>query len=1113
MTTAARPTWLPAVGGNSLRDTGRAALHQVSSRDLNHHTKLKRRQQGQNAPHEIDIEVLKARLQPKLTDAATDDAGEEKRALIEQISKLDADDHDDDDGPDSDGEQSRKSTDDDSDDDSDDEDDTADLLRELEKIKKERAEEKAREERLKAEEEQKVREESMLAGNPLLQLASEGGSSMGGNRDFSVKRRWDDDVIFKNQAKGQDERPKKRFINDVLRSDFHRKFMSKSFSDSECMLGNTLCHYELKSTSECYLKIRLDPAQCSTVNAAFYVLKAATQVQIYLKDFDTITMQKLTSAADRRKMFSESLEKLKAAISSKTWDVLSKLPMNNEALHVSYTCGRMTMLIDQCVRTLSEIDLQSPESLHFSQSFQRLRNECIAYVEETLSGSLSTPNPPAHLLLLVLETESAVTEFSFANKLPNVDIIIPKVADTDEKFKKASLNSDCNQVVAEKFFPLTRPDGTTDVYCEKDYFARLDLLCAKCGTALRGPHISALDRKYHLEHFTCSVCPTVFRQHDSYYERNGDVYCQYHYSVLFASKCGGCQTAVLKKFVEMSKDQVVQQWHPECYMVYKDQLVVQLWNVKVSFNHDIPSPMENSQGSEVEIERQKATLEKVGTILTVLSAFEESSAECIADMLIHFSNHQYQEGIYDAARFLGHVDAIFAGMDDIDHQALERSIPSYKTTSRREPRQLAKRIVHFFSLLSHAREPTARKETTKEMITIVTALANTLKSIIRTSLTSSIKLERKATETNAVLRFLTHLSSVGQQDDAYNRFSRAYNSENGTRSDLFFKGSEVVAYMDSHHTPEARFRAVPQTPVQYVGQPQYTSRDANTNDLYLTEQSVMDRIDVHRYALQELEVLFAGGILSPAQIQDLDSTPKQSVWSKVLGVINNKKPAKVKEGLFGVPLEVVLDRTGVESDILPGRKPILIPKFVDQCIRLLHGMDLSIEGIFRKNGNIRRLKEVADAFDANPETCEINEESPIQIAALLKKFLRELPEPLLTFKLYPAFIASQKLDMEKDRLQALHMICCLVPKPNFDLLMTLLEFLYFVSTYAVTENGGNRMDISNLATVIAPNILYLKSNDLISDESVLAVKAVEMLINHHKQLCLIPQNLLDSQQQ
>ncbi|KAK1023672.1 Rho-type GTPase activating protein Rga1, partial [Friedmanniomyces endolithicus] len=73
---------------------------------------------------------------------------------------------------------------------------------------------------------------------------------------------------------------------------------------------------------------------------------------------------------------------------------------------------------------------------------------------------------------------------------------------------------DCDKIVASKFFPV--PDQPPNQYplCETDYFRRLDLLCYACGGALRGSYITALDRKYHIEHFTCSVCPTVFGAQD-----------------------------------------------------------------------------------------------------------------------------------------------------------------------------------------------------------------------------------------------------------------------------------------------------------------------------------------------------------------------------------------------------------------------------------------------------------------------------------------------------------------------------------------------------------------------------------------------------------------------
>lgn len=114
-----------------------------------------------------------------------------------------------------------------SDDDDDDEDETAALLRELEKIKRERAEEKARQERERAEMQQATREEEIALGNPLLNLenALRGGQQGGagstageGAGGFGVKRRWDDDVIFKNQAAGADGGDKGGFINDLTRA-------------------------------------------------------------------------------------------------------------------------------------------------------------------------------------------------------------------------------------------------------------------------------------------------------------------------------------------------------------------------------------------------------------------------------------------------------------------------------------------------------------------------------------------------------------------------------------------------------------------------------------------------------------------------------------------------------------------------------------------------------------------------------------------------------------------------------------------------------------------------------------------------------------------------------
>ena len=90
----------------------------------------------------------------------------------------------------------------------DDDEDTAALMAELEKIKKERAAEKAAKDEATKKEEERIRMANILAGNPLLNTGSTSSNSEG---EFKVKRRWDDDVVFKNCAKGEHFLKRKKY--------------------------------------------------------------------------------------------------------------------------------------------------------------------------------------------------------------------------------------------------------------------------------------------------------------------------------------------------------------------------------------------------------------------------------------------------------------------------------------------------------------------------------------------------------------------------------------------------------------------------------------------------------------------------------------------------------------------------------------------------------------------------------------------------------------------------------------------------------------------------------------------------------------------------------------
>ncbi|KAL7088139.1 hypothetical protein ABFS82_13G156200 [Erythranthe guttata] len=221
MTTAARPTWAPAKGGN---EQGGARIfgpsQKYSSRDIAAHTTLKPRfcrREGQDTQDELQRRNLRDELEDRERRHFSSKEDRERRKggqlLLEGSRReledrivprsVDADDVD-------------AESDDSDDEDDDDGDDEEALLAELERLRKEKAEQKEREERQRQEEELQAKEEQLLRGNPLINNPT----------SFSVKRRWDDDVVFKNQARGETKLAK-RFINDTIRSDFHRKFLHK----------------------------------------------------------------------------------------------------------------------------------------------------------------------------------------------------------------------------------------------------------------------------------------------------------------------------------------------------------------------------------------------------------------------------------------------------------------------------------------------------------------------------------------------------------------------------------------------------------------------------------------------------------------------------------------------------------------------------------------------------------------------------------------------------------------------------------------------------------------------------------------------------------------------
>lgn len=923
--------------------------------------------------------------------------------------------------------------------------------------------------------------------------------------------------------------------------------------------------------------------------------------------------------------------------------------------------------------------------------------------------------------------------------------------------------NDCGEIVASKFFPVDAEDGSGQYpLCETDYFRRLNLLCHACGGALRGSYITALDRKYHIEHFTCSVCPTVFGAQDSYYEHEGNVYCHYHYSTQFAQRCNGCHTAILKQFVEIFRNGQNQHWHPECYMIHK------FWNVRLAPAGQLLDRPE-LDGEATDAEREKVRHEedhmeeKVYKIWSILSTFEESSAACISEMLLHVSNGAYVDGVLVAKSFISHVEILFAAIDMLAAMWKEQGMK--ELSYAREAKLLCKKIVAFFSLLSKTQETGVRKlGVTQELLSLVTGLAHYLKLLIRIGLQGALKLERERHTSDGLFAFLNHLENSLQSlkaseegppdlmsgvpaladqfsdcctackepiDDAciilnerrwhikpphlvcsscqkdltadlsdglwsekdQRSFCRNCALQRGRTSDTqggFQHVTKLVQYVfllqvalarllsvlrssgtlphstddpnlneydanEGHHVDSAGLKAGPgiraantrsrsftgsskneeSSLEQTVGemrrlrsirnertlsttykrarasriidgpegrsvrpgssggegidprnpgfqiieekdvngepvnelhfghqdaltlddiprivaaeqakeQRPNASKYAGTNLInsddyqakyiaghrrevsggpdqlpidatgskgkkYFSELTALEYFIVRHVAVLSMEPLLEGHF-NLEELLSLIESRKPTIWN-IFGRAFNKEGKKVgkKKGAFGVSLDYLVEKEGAESTHGVGPGALRVPALIDDAVSAMRQMDMSVEGVFRKNGNIRRLKELAELIDNKYEQVDLNRESPVQVAALVKKFLREMPDPLLTFKLHRLFVISQKISDPEKQKRILHLTCCLLPKAHRDTMEVLFAFLSWAASFShVDEESGSKMDIHNLATVMTPNILYSNTKTASMDESFLAIEAVASLIAYNDVMCEVPDDL------
>ncbi|GBL72419.1 RalA-binding protein 1 [Araneus ventricosus] len=197
---------------------------------------------------------------------------------------------------------------------------------------------------------------------------------------------------------------------------------------------------------------------------------------------------------------------------------------------------------------------------------------------------------------------------------------------------------------------------------------------------------------------------------------------------------------------------------------------------------------------------------------------------------------------------------------------------------------------------------------------------------------------------------------------------------------------------------------------------------------------------------------------------------KKKKESKLLKIKDKKKKSidqEVKEDkpIFGVPLAIAVE-------ISKSHDGIELPVVVRECIDYIEEHGLACEGIYKISGLKSKVRKLKDQYNRR-EKVYLYEHEPHIVASLLKQFLRDLPEPILTAPLASKFEEAAALKNEQKKVETLQKLVNELPNCN----RLLLSWIFIHMKHVMALERRNKMNLQNVSIVLSP-IMQISHNVL-----------------------------------
>ncbi|XP_050165959.1 unconventional myosin-IXa isoform X6 [Myiozetetes cayanensis] len=144
-----------------------------------------------------------------------------------------------------------------------------------------------------------------------------------------------------------------------------------------------------------------------------------------------------------------------------------------------------------------------------------------------------------------------------------------------------------------------------------------------------------------------------------------------------------------------------------------------------------------------------------------------------------------------------------------------------------------------------------------------------------------------------------------------------------------------------------------------------------------------------------------------------------------------------------------------------------VPLLVEKLINYIEMHGLYTEGIYRKSGSTNKIKELRQGLDTDIDNVNLDDYNIHVIASVFKQWLRDLPNPLMTFELYEEFLRAMGLQERKETVRGVYSVIDQLSRTH----LSTLERLIFHLVRIALQEETNRMSANALAIVFAPCIL------------------------------------------